>query len=99
MTVIGVGADGQRCLLGLDAIDAKFYANQLAFLRSLRKCRVRVVLCVISNAHEVLRRATEDESRMTAACRATGEEHRLLHAQPSEEACDGGRSARGRRRA
>ena len=60
VTAIGVGADGYRKLLGLDAIDTESYAGWLAFLRSLRERGVEGVLCVTSDAHEELRRAIEE---------------------------------------
>lgn len=37
VTAIGVGADGYRRILGLDAIDAESYARWPAFLPSLRE--------------------------------------------------------------
>lgn len=60
VTAIGVGADGYRKLLGLDAIDTESYAGWLSFLRSLRERGVEGVLCVTSDAHEGLRRAIEE---------------------------------------
>lgn len=60
VTAIGVGADGYRRLLGLDAIDTESYAGWLTFLRSLRGRGVDGVLCVASDAHEGLRRAIEE---------------------------------------
>lgn len=60
VTAIGVGTDGYRRLLGLDAIDTESHAGWLAFLRSLRERGVEGVLCVTSDAHEGLRRAIEE---------------------------------------
>ena len=60
VTAIGVGADGYRRLLGIDAIDTESYAGWLAFLRSLRERGVDGVMCVTSDAHEGLRRAIEE---------------------------------------
>jgi len=60
VTVIGVGSDGYRRLLGLNAIDTETYAGWATFLRSLRRRGVSGVLCVTSDAHEGLRRAIEE---------------------------------------
>ena len=60
VTAIGVGADGYRRLLGLDAIDTESYAGRLSFLRSLRERGVGGVPCVTSDAHGGLRRAIEE---------------------------------------
>lgn len=60
VTAIGVGSDGYRRLLGLDAIDTESYAGWLAFLRSLRERGVDGVACVTSDAHEGLKRAIEE---------------------------------------
>lgn len=60
VTAIGVGSDGYRRPLSLDAIDTESYAGWLAFLRSLRERGVEGVLCVTSDAHEGLRRAIEE---------------------------------------
>lgn len=57
VTAIGVGEDGYRRLLGLDAIDTESYAGWLSFLRSLRQRGVDGVVCVTSDAHEGLKRA------------------------------------------
>lgn len=55
---IGAGPDGCRRLLGLDAMDTESYAGWPAFLRSLRERGADGVICVTSDAHEGLRRAT-----------------------------------------
>ena len=60
VTAIGVGADGYRRLLSLDAIDTETYAGWISFLRSLRERGVDGVACVTSDAHEGLRRAIEE---------------------------------------
>ena len=58
VAAIGAGPDGYRRLLGLDAVDAESYAGWPAFPRSLRERGADGVICVTSDAHEGLRRAT-----------------------------------------
>lgn len=60
VTAIGVGSDGYRRLLGLDAIDTETYDGWHSFLISLRERGVSGVMCVTSDAHEGLRRAIEE---------------------------------------
>lgn len=60
VTAIGAGSDGNRRLLGLDAIDTESYAGWLVFLKSLRERGVSGVVCITSDAHEGLRKAIEE---------------------------------------
>lgn len=60
VTAIGVGGDGYRRVLGLDAFGTETYAGRSTFLRSLRERGVEGVACVTSDAHEGLRRAIEE---------------------------------------
>lgn len=60
VTAIGVGSDGYRRVLGLDAIDTETYGGWAAFLLSLRERGVSGVICVTSDAHAGLRQAIEE---------------------------------------
>ena len=60
VTVIGVGSGGYRRLLGLDAIDTESHDSRKSFPLSLRSRGVDGVICVISDAHEGLKRAIQE---------------------------------------
>ena len=60
VTAIGAGSGGYRRLLGLDAIDTESHDGWRAFLLSLRARGVEGVVCVTSDAHEGLERATQE---------------------------------------
>ena len=60
VTAIGIGSDGVRRVLGVDAVDTETYAGWLGFCRGLRARGVSGVRCVTSDAHEGLRRAVEE---------------------------------------
>ena len=92
VTAMGVGADGCRRLLGLDAVDAGSHAGWLSLLRSLRGRGVGGAPCVTSDAHGGLRRAIVEGlpgSRMAALHRAFDEERGILDTYSPEE---GGRA-------
>lgn len=60
VTAIAVGEDGVRRFVGLDAVDTESYDSWSAFLAGLRRRGVDGVACVVSDAHEGLRRAISE---------------------------------------
>ena len=60
VTAIGAGSDGYRRLLGLDAIDTESYDGWKSFLLSLRARGVSGAICVTGDAHEGLKRASQE---------------------------------------
>lgn len=89
VTAIGVGSDGYRRLLGIDAIDTETYAGWAHFLRSIRGRGVEGVLCVTSDAHEGLRRAIEEVFPGSAWQRC------IVHLERSAASCAATRQRRG----
>lgn len=60
VTAIAVGEDGVRRFVGMDAVDTESYDSWSDFLSDLRRRGVDGVSCVVSDAHEGLRRAISE---------------------------------------
>ena len=57
VTAIAVGEDGIRRFVGIDVVDTESYDSWSRFLNDLRQRGIEGVACVVSDAHEGLKRA------------------------------------------
>lgn len=60
VTAVAAGTDGYKHLVGVNVVDTESYGSWAKFLRSLKSRGVTGVSCVVSDAHEGLKRAIKE---------------------------------------